>query len=262
MLTRHALTRRADTDGVDAAVAERDYVLAHIVAQLHRARPEDGGRLALKGGTALRFIYLSDYRYSADLDFTVTRGGTEAATAALGKSLEAARLHSGLPHLEITEADGRAISYVGPLGASKPRQIKLDLATDEHVESVEQRTQLRVWADLPDPVPFAAYSIDEIGAEKPRCVIQRVQCRDLYDLLRLTEDAGLSCAQVRPLFERKTRAKGIDPGRFPAQFEDRVGRWHRRWNSEMSEHLPDPPRFDDVVRLVRRNLRTAGLLDA
>lgn len=74
MLTRHAITRRADTDGVDAAVVERDYVLAHVVAQLHRARPEDSGRLVFKGGTALRFVYLPDYRYSADLDFTILAG--------------------------------------------------------------------------------------------------------------------------------------------------------------------------------------------
>jgi len=32
MLTRFAITRRADDDGVDASVVERDYVLAHIVA--------------------------------------------------------------------------------------------------------------------------------------------------------------------------------------------------------------------------------------
>jgi hypothetical protein len=28
----------------------------------------------------------------------------------------------------------------------------------------------------------------------------------------------------------------------------------------MPEHLSDPPRFDDVVRLVRRHLRAANLL--
>ena len=81
MLTRHALTRRADTDGVDTPVVERDYVLAHVVAQLHHARPEDGGRLVLKGGTALRFVHLPDYRYSADLDFTVLDGSAEASAA-------------------------------------------------------------------------------------------------------------------------------------------------------------------------------------
>jgi hypothetical protein len=261
VLTRHALTRRADTDGVDAAVVERDYVLAHVVAQLHHAHPEDGGRLVFKGGTALRFIYLPDYRYSADLDFTVLDGSAEASAAALGTVLEAAREHAGLPHLDLTEGDKPAISYVGPLGAARPRQIKLDLATDEHVESVDERTLLGVWPDLPDPVPLPVYPIEEIGAEKLRCVIQRVQCRDLYDLFRLTEDAGLSLGEVRPLFERKARAKKLDPGAFAQRFEDRLDRYGQRWSTEMSEHLADPPRLDDVVRVVRRQLRAAGLLD-
>jgi hypothetical protein len=30
---------------------------------------------------------------------------------------------------------------------------------------------------------------------------------------------------------------------------------------EISEHLADPPRFDTVVRVARRHLRQAGLLD-
>ncbi len=39
MLTRHLLTKRADVDGVDVRVVERDYVLAHVVSQLHLAKP-------------------------------------------------------------------------------------------------------------------------------------------------------------------------------------------------------------------------------
>jgi predicted nucleotidyltransferase component of viral defense system len=145
--------------------------------------------------------------------------------------------------------------------AARPRQVKVDLATDEHVESVEERTLIGVWPDLPDPVPFAVYPIEEIGAEKLRCVIQRVQCRDLYDLFRLTEDAGLTLAEVRSLFERKARARNLDPANFAQRFEDRVERYGQRWSTEMNEHLAEPPRFDTVVRVVRRHLRKAGLLD-
>ena len=262
MLTRHAITRRADDDGVDAAVVERDYVLAHVVAQLHLAKPDDGGQIVFKGGTALRLVYLRDYRYSADLDFSVV-GGTEAsALAALATVLDAAREYTGLPQLELTETDKPAIAYVGPLGATRPRPIKLDLSTDEHVESVAQQCMLDIWSDLPEPVPFSVYPVEEIGAEKLRCVIQRVQCRDLYDLFRLTEDLGLSLAETRPLFEQKTRAKGLDPNSFAQRFEDRVARYAERWSTEMTEHLADPPRFEDAVRVVRRNLRNAGLLDA
>src|ERR1035438_2093202 len=102
MLNRLAITRRADNDGVDAAVVERDYVLAHIVAQLHRAQPADGGQLVFKGGTALRLVHIGDYRYSADLDFTVIGGSADAATAAMANVLEGARQHAGFPVLELT----------------------------------------------------------------------------------------------------------------------------------------------------------------
>jgi len=266
VLTRHAITRRADADGVDASIVERDYILAHVVAQLHGATPKDGGTLIFKGGTALRFIHIGDYRYSADLDFTLIGGDVGPAIAALGDVLEAARQHAALPFLELTDDDKPTISYVGPLGGAKPRHIKLDVATDEHVESIVQRTVLEVWPDLPDALPFAVYSTEEIGAEKLRCIIQRVQCRDLYDLFRLTEDIGVSLAEIRPLFERKARAMRIDPNSFPDRFEDRfedrIERYKRRWSNEMGEHLADPPRFDNVVRIVRRHLRGAELLDS
>ncbi|MGO9099612.1 MAG: nucleotidyl transferase AbiEii/AbiGii toxin family protein [Mycobacterium sp.] len=260
MLTRFAITRRADDDGVDASVVERDYVLAHIVAQLHRANPTDGGQLVFKGGTALRLVHIGDYRYSADLDFTVIGGGGGAATAAMVEVLNAAREHAGFPVLELTDGDS-PIAYVGPLEAGRPRHLKLDISDSEVVETVEQRTILDgVWSDLPEAVPFAVYPIDEIAAEKLRCIIQRVQCRDLYDIFRLVEDMGVSLDEVRPLFAQKATAKGLDPATFAEKFEDRIDRYKGRWDREMPDHLADPPRFDDVVRVVRRRLRTAGLV--
>src|ERR1035437_10694565 len=115
MLTRFAITRRADDDGVDALVAERDYVLAHIVAQLHRAKPTDGGQLVFKGGTALRLVHIGDYRYSADLDFTLIGGSARAANVAMTEVLNAAREHAGFPLLELTDGSS-PVAYLGPLG--------------------------------------------------------------------------------------------------------------------------------------------------
>jgi uncharacterized protein len=260
MLTRHAITQRADADGVDAAVAERDYVLAHVIAQLHHAVPADGGRLVFKGGTALRFAHIPDYRYSADLDFTVTGGGDGPAIDAIGQALTAAKEHAGFPHLELAGPIKPVISYIGPLGAAKPRQIKLDVTADELVESVEQRTIQAIWPDMPSPVAFGVYPLEEISAEKLRCIIQRVQCRDLYDLWRLTEDMGVCLDQVQPLFERKAQARGIDPSSFRDRFEDRIKRYKPRWDNEMSEHIADPPQFDLVSRTVRRHLRSTTLI--
>lgn len=260
MLTRFAIMRRADDDGVDALVTERDYVLAHIVAQLHHAKPTNDGQLVFKGGTALRLVHFRNYRYSADLDFTIVGANASAATASMVGVLEAARDFAGLPVLELTDVGDR-IAYVGPLGAHKPRLLKLDISDTEVVTTVEHRSMLDDgWSDLPDPVPFAVYSVDEIAAEKLRCVIQRVQCRDLYDLFRLVEDMGVSLGEVRLLFEHKATAKGLDPATFADKFADRIDRYKVRWVGEMSGHLAEPPQFDDVVRVMRRHLRAAELL--
>jgi uncharacterized protein len=262
VITRHVLARQATTDGVSAAVVERDYVLAHIVAQLSQAKPDDGGHLIFKGGTALRFVHLVDFRYSADLDFSVVDGTEDVAIASLAAVLAAAQQCAKLTHLALAQGAMTSIEYIGPLGAAKPRRIKLDVSADEYVESVEQRIIRDVWPDLPEPRPFEIYSLDEIAAEKLRCVLQRVQCRDLYDLYRLSDDVGVNLADVQPLFRRKAETKGLDPASFRERFEDRVARYKSRWSTEMTEHLGDVPRFDDVVRIVRRHLRNAGMLDS
>ena len=48
---------------------EKDYVLTWILLAI--ANSPLRGRLAFKGGTALKKIYEPDYRFSEDLDFTL-----------------------------------------------------------------------------------------------------------------------------------------------------------------------------------------------
>ena len=70
----------------------------------------------------------------------------------------------------------------------------------------------------------------------------------------------LDLRELAALFDSKARAKRIDPAVFPTRFEGRRKKYEERWEREMREHLKDPPRFDDVLRVVRRNLRQAGLI--
>ena len=69
MIPAAQITRRADADNVPAQTVERDYVLAHTVAAISASAEQ--GILVFKGGTALRLCHFDEYRYSADLDFSV-----------------------------------------------------------------------------------------------------------------------------------------------------------------------------------------------
>ena len=254
MIHPNLIKRRADEDGLSAPAVERDYVLAHALAAI--SRHDEQAQIVFKGGTALRLCHFDDYRYSADLDFSLVNDlGIDRALRSIANALVDCKEHIAFPLLRLTGATPPRIEYVGPLGA-KPRSLKLDLARDELVESTTTLPIVRRYEDQ-DPCKCLVYTLDEVTAEKLRCVIQRLQCRDLYDLHELLVVRGVDAETVWPLFERKARHCDRDPGRFAEYFDSRVPKWEDRWNEELPGYVTSPPHFDAVLRAVRRELRFA-----
>lgn len=254
MIDRNEIIRRADQDRLPAPTVERDYILSHVLAAI--ATSEQAERIVFKGGTALRLCYFEDYRYSADLDFSLI-GGLDRPGALNGvtEALATCRQRLGLPALSLTDATPPRIEYTGPLGRS--RTLKLDLADDELVENITRRPVFRRYSDQAES-DCLAYTLEETAAEKLRCVIQRLQCRDLYNIHELFVVHGLDPSFVWPLFERKARHRKLDPGLFPARFEERLPQYEARWTEELSVHVPgEPPQFEKLLRAVRRALRDA-----
>lgn len=253
MLHRNQLTKLADVHDVDAKTVERDYVLTHVMAGISR---QDGQQdMVFKGGTALRLCFFDDYRYSADLDFSLINGTTkEQAIPVIAAGVADVAAAVGFPHLAVT-GDGSRIEYVGPLGG-KPRDVKLDLADDELVINTEVVPLLQRYDDQPN-ASVTAYTLDEVAAEKLRCVMQRMQARDLFDLHQLFTERGLLIEEVWPDFEAKARHKGKEPNRFAETFAKRLPSWKRVWDSEMETHVPADvrPEFGSVERRVKRILR-------
>lgn len=199
VITRAQITRRASSDGVPARTVERDYVLAHVVAAVGDLGEDSP--LIFKGGTALRLCHFEDYRYSADLDFSVAGATLEGALAAISRSLVS--VSGTIEGLRLTDDRPPRIAYVGPLG--RERALKLDLADDELVIETEHCGLIPRWPDLPTG-----------GAV--RCVLQRLQCRDLFDLHLLFE-ADVDAAEAAEVFEAKAR-QALGNGAQPACSRD------------------------------------------
>lgn len=102
MIAAGRFTRLADADGVDAKTVERNYVLTHVLAAICQQRGSE--RMVFKGGTALRLCYFEDYRYSADLDFSLTESMTgEEACDLLRAALRALTETLGFTHLDLED---------------------------------------------------------------------------------------------------------------------------------------------------------------
>jgi len=226
--------------------------LTHIVEALAQLEPPPG--LVFKGGTALRLCFYEDYRYSADLDFSLVELTVSEGLAVLRRALERCAEAIGLPHLSLPEAEPLLIEYVGPLG--RERTLKLDLADDELVLDTTRRPLISRYSDQSqDGSTITTYTLEEIAAEKLRCVIQRLLCRDISDLHRLFVREGIEVETAWPLFEEKTRARNLDPERFSERLSAREPQYKRRWEQELSDLEPEMAPFEEVIRQLRRELR-------
>ena len=103
MIGRGEITKAAQRDRVDAQTVERDYILAHAATDIATV---GGERLVLKGGTSLRLAHFENYRYSADLDYSLVDITTTDGLATISEALESCRLRLAMPMLTL-DADPR-----------------------------------------------------------------------------------------------------------------------------------------------------------
>ena len=81
--------RLANEFGLEARIVEKDYILGWVLAGIYRD-PLIANTWVFKGGTCLKKCFFETYRFSEDLDFTVTdatqldAGFLEARFAELG----------------------------------------------------------------------------------------------------------------------------------------------------------------------------------
>jgi predicted nucleotidyltransferase component of viral defense system len=253
MITRAELIGIADDHGVEFKTVERDYVLTQVLVDLFSTARSGG--LVFKGGTLLRACYFENYRYSADLDFSLLEPGIAAlASAHVADRLPRCRDRVGFEVLELVEVNGQAhVAYQLPRG--RKRRIKLNISADEVSYEPVKRPLISRYADLPTGCQVVSYSLVEVAGEKLRCIIQRRQCRDLYDLHYLLEREGVDLVASWQMFEAKAREKQIDPSAFADALAERMPGYKAGWEREMAGYVPHAPSFDEVERQTLRKLR-------
>lgn len=139
--------------------------------------------------------------------------------------------------------------------------LKLDIASDEVTTSEPIRESLVMrYDDQVETLSLPTYSLDESAAEKLRCVVQRLQCRDLFDIHRLLVDEGVDLGTAWAQFETKAAHRGIDPGLFAERWIERLGKYEERWEKEMRRYTSVTPHFQKIQREVERELRLLGVI--
>jgi predicted nucleotidyltransferase component of viral defense system len=251
---------------------ERDYILTWALIGLAR-HPIMGSSAALKGGTALKKLYFTDWRYSEDLDFTVqpvvAPDVLQGYLTAAGRTVHD---ETGI-EFEVMSSEPRwdgptlrnvtfYLGYVGPLHRTRRwRELKLDFTFDEVlINPPTRRPLLSTYSDEPRPaVLVQVYALEELCAEKLRTLLQRTQPRDLYDVWRIMSEQAdaLNLSALAAIFDAKCRHKNLSPNTLtqvlvPVQIE----KLRRAWQTSFADQMIDVPPLDQVARETQRALRS------
>jgi len=191
MLSKAELQRLANRQKVALGILEKDYVLTEILKALSQV-PRLNEAFVFKGGTALRKVYFSHWRYSEDLDFTVKH---DMAKEELRNNLDTwyhqveGESQIRLTTRQLHKTDGYArirTQFLGPL--SYPGMVYVDLSFDELLclEPEYRRVLTAPFTDEQRRV--LVYPLEELLAEKMRSLLERGKSRDYYDVWRLLKE--------------------------------------------------------------------------
>jgi len=254
---------------IPESVLERDYCLAWFLAAL---APSDlKAVLGFKGGTALKRCYFGAYRFSEDLDFTLTAQLTlDELKTRLEPVYAAVREASGIVFGFDREDRQKHensytfyLRYEGPL--PKGSDVKVDITLREKlVYPLPERTVLRGYdefADLPEDRLLLVYSLEEITTEKTLALADRArnEPRDLYDLWHLTSNEGIELGALVDVMRQKLEFRGKQCEGLADAIRAKEARLKALWDNRLGYQMAALPEFDEVFRAVQRTLRQADL---
>jgi predicted nucleotidyltransferase component of viral defense system len=262
VIERHEIMTVASELSLAPNVIEKDYVLGWILAGIY-ADPELGSAWVFKGGTCLKKCFFETYRFSEDLDFTLSNVAhldeaflrerfsrvSDWVWDASGIELppDQMRFEVYRNKRDQLSCQGR-LPYRGPLGqgGDLPR-IKLDLTADEAlVRAAVSQAIGHAYSDLPGDGFFArCYDFAEIFAEKTRALGERSRPRDLYDVVNLyrLDERRPQASDVLEVLREKCRFKGIAVPTL-ADLTPALDELRGEWGNMLGHQLQALPPFE------------------
>ena len=203
MIRKEELLQLQKVTGISLSTIEKDYVLSLVLWGI-ATHKDIGSSWIFKGGTALKKCYFGEYRFSEDLDYTLTEQASvdpkvifTQLTESFVMIYETFGLRINIQDVSIDPFPDKnglvlqiKVPYQGPLlsSGSLPK-IKLDLTRNEIlVDKPELRPLLHTYSDAPLlNTKVLCYSIYEIFSEKLRAFVERTRPRDIYDIIHLKD---------------------------------------------------------------------------
>ena len=261
MIHSSEISKLAHKFGLGDRTIEKDYVLTWVLHAI--ANSPLNGQVVFKGGTAIKKMYIPEYRFSEDLDFTLldpvlTNAVLESRIKTLFPWLrKKANLTLEIRRIDVHASGSPALylNYVGPLqGHISSRFLKIDFTRGELLAyPTKNLPVLSTYSDLQNrEAILQVYSFEEILAEKLRSLLTRAEPRDLYDIHYILSNQIVDVEQMKFNMPQKFALKGFDVNDLGTILAKRQKAFKRLWKARLSGQMTETPTLDTVMRETNR----------
>ncbi len=249
--------------GLRPDTIEKDYILGWMLDGINQNSTTTNW--AFKGGTSLKKCFFDTFRFSEDLDFTLTNNThlDENFLLDLFKDIcanlsdktgiifypERFKFKIIEKNNGLLSAQGK-IHFNGPLSRTQGvATIKLDLTTDEVlVMGLDRRRVQHPYTDEPEEfIHINCYSFEEVVAEKIRALAQRIRPRDLYDVVHFFRNREMitNPMGVIDVLRKKCEYKEMDVPTFAdIESHEKLNELEPQWENMLAHQLPSLPPMD------------------
>jgi len=247
MISRLELKRIAELKHLNIRNTEKDYLLELLLYALS----DDKRSLVFKGGTALYKFYNLN-RFSEDLDFDVVgkRFDADKMIKKIIRNLELTGMQGTIPE-KIGYSNEINIRFAvrGPLydgSKNSMSRVTINISKRERPLSFLTKLLITTYPEIPS-FELSVLDVEEIVAEKIRCIMTREKPRDIYDLWFLSKkDVPIDISIVnkklkiyRLTFDLKT-------------FLEKVSEKRKMWRRDLQDLVIGTlPEFDEVAIKIR-----------
>jgi CRISPR-associated Csx11 family protein len=255
MITQIEIKEKSRENGVPVSTIERDYAQNWLL-KLLSSFPS----IALKGGTGIKKVYIGNYRFSDDLDFSLLEEeNKENLEFLIKESVKKAKEESGInfsDDISIDENDNGfemdVYFQIMQRGESRTR-IKIDITKFKNEEILLPLYTRKIIHPYSDDLnaEIKVYSLDEIVAEKVRSLFQRTRPRDLYDVWFLWNN--IDRRRTLNILHQKFKLKNVEVD--IKDLDMRKDDFKYAWENSLKHQLKALPDFNNVFSVVLEGVR-------
>jgi len=243
MISKSKLVEIAEIKHLTTQTTEKDYLLELLLYIIS----DDRRSLVFKGGTALYKFY-SLNRFSEDLDFDVVgkRFDTDKMIKKIVRNLELTGMQRTITEkMEHGNETNIRFAIRGPLydgNKNNMSRVTLNISRRERPKSILNKLLVATYPEIPS-FELSVLDVEEMAAEKIRCILTREKPRDIYDLWFLSKKGVTINAS---LVNKKLKIYGL---KFNLEaFLEKINEKRNMWKRDLQDLIIGAlPEFNDIA---------------